>query len=1053
MRIAGLHIDLAAAIAAACIWLLPVSAAAAPPDDLMSPVVPDLRVSSEAKPGESQWDLQDRLKQIVDERQQNESRAQARATSNQRKPAPEPDPAEPSALDDPDVRRERIERHLPSGADAGLLPTSLVRQTSRRWGAVLAWFADYEQARDAYSRAVALGANDPETLRALGRMRARTGDFDGAEAALLSGLELSAVTEDRALAFSELGAVYLGMQKPYEARDALERGLELSPDSLRLLELNARARFEIAPHWEPPPPRPVILWQETGADRRREGWESTLASTHAMLPLELQRLTTRFALHLVGENGRLIALGILAGLFLLWLGVRRLKGKGDLAVTLAYPAELAGTFSVRLATTPGKYKRQPRSAKAAASSGPTRASTRTEHFAISRETKFQGLRTGLYYVTAEGILQDPGSTELVTDPFDEQAVQVLSKQTVHIDFEVAPRESLVDVRVSWNKQPAKDAAVAARGLPQSLRYARDGSTRLRLRKGKHVIIVGSGDRVAECAVELDSFRAASVDLDLGSSENLIFKGCPPAVEPYLHGDLSAASRALERDGHHDLANLLLARLHQENGRTERAADHYQRARHWEEAAELRAELEQWEEAAQLFQQAESLGRAGEMLSKAGDLLRAGKCFEGISDYENAIECYKEAGEIGMWVDALEKDGSVFDAAKLAVEHRDQSRAIRLLQQIQPEHEHHLEACEMLASCYKQEGHRDLAAQKLEERIGAGEPEETPTDVHSELASLWEQEGEVDKALEVLSGLREIEPTYPNIATRIEELRKKQSERDLSETRAVSKPTAFLGENRYEIQGEIGRGGMGVVLKARDTRLQRTVALKRLPETLRDHPKAIQLFLREAQSAARLNHTNIVTVYDTDQEDGNFFITMELLEGSPISKILKKRGSVSPKNAAQLGVQIATGLEYAHQKGIVHRDIKSANLFFTLDKVVKIMDFGLAKMMEEVRRGTTVIGGTPYYMAPEQAAGDTVDARADIYALGVTLFEFVTGKVPFADGDVTYQHRHAAVPDPRTLAEGVPDAMAELILEMMAKLPEDRVSSAAEVGQRLSLLIS
>jgi hypothetical protein len=445
-----------------------------------------------------------------------------------------------------------------------------------------------------------------------------------------------------------------------------------------------------------------------------------------------------------------------------------------------------------------------------------------------------------------------------------------------------------------------------------------------------------------------------------------------------------------------------------------------------------------------------------MLRAAGEPIRAGECYEQDGDFDSAIDCYKEANEIGKWIDALERNGAVFAAAKLAVEREDQSRAIRLLQQIHPDHAHHVEACEMLAAAYLQEGHRDLAAQKIEERISSGAPEATPADVHSQLASLLEQEGDFDKALSVLSGLREREPTYPNIATRIEGLRKKQSERDLGDSRntagAVSKPTAFLAESRYEIQGEIGRGGMGVVLMAKDTRLERTVALKRLPETLRDHPKAIQLFLREAQSAARLNHPNITTVHDTDQEDGVFFITMELLEGSPISKILKKRGRISPKNAAQLGVQIAAGLEYAHSKGIVHRDIKSANLFFTVDKVVKIMDFGLAKMMEEVRRGTTVVGGTPYYMAPEQAAGETVDTRADIYALGVTFYEFVTGKVPFLEGDVTYQHRHSPVPDPRAKVEGLSDEFAELILQMMSKDPAGRPATAAEVGERLSALI-
>ena len=243
--------------------------------------------------------------------------------------------------------------------------------------------------------------------------------------------------------------------------------------------------------------------------------------------------------------------------------------------------------------------------------------------------------------------------------------------------------------------------------------------------------------------------------------------------------------------------------------------------------------------------------------------------------------------------------------------------------------------------------------------------------------------------------------------------------------------------------------MGIVFKARDRRLGRVVALKRLPENLRNHPKAVELFLREARAAAALNHPNIVTVYDAGQEGDAYYITMELLEGMPVINILRKRGMLTPLDVCRLGIQIASGLQYAHEQKIIHRDIKTANLFFTDNRKIKIMDFGLAKMLEEVRRASTVIGGTPYYMAPEQSQGGAVDHRADIYAFGVTLYELLTGKVPFTEGDVAFHHRHTPVPDPRDKAELAPDELAELILEMMAKTPEERIDSAARVGEVLS----
>jgi serine/threonine protein kinase len=317
---------------------------------------------------------------------------------------------------------------------------------------------------------------------------------------------------------------------------------------------------------------------------------------------------------------------------------------------------------------------------------------------------------------------------------------------------------------------------------------------------------------------------------------------------------------------------------------------------------------------------------------------------------------------------------------------------------------------------------------------------------------------VARALETFETIRKRDYTWPGAAQRIEALRElRQSEQQASAfaTRAslsegATQP-AGSGESRYEILAEIGRGGMGIVYQARDRRLGRSVALKRLPDNLRENPTAVALLLREARAAAALNHPNIVTLFDADQEEGHYYLTMEFLDGLPLDKIIAKRGRLSARDCVRLGVQIATGLQYAHEQQIVHRDIKTSNLFFTRDRVVKIMDFGLAKMVAEVRRAATVIGGTPYYMAPEQASGENVDTRADLYAFGVTLFELLTGTVPFREGDVIWHHRHTPPPDPRGLAQDLPDALAELVLQLLEKDPAARPASAAEVGARLAEL--
>jgi serine/threonine-protein kinase len=349
---------------------------------------------------------------------------------------------------------------------------------------------------------------------------------------------------------------------------------------------------------------------------------------------------------------------------------------------------------------------------------------------------------------------------------------------------------------------------------------------------------------------------------------------------------------------------------------------------------------------------------------------------------------------------------------------------------------------MLGEIFMQREQFDLAAQAFQQARDAvgGTP---PLDLVARIAEALEGAGRFEEALQGYEALRRRDLDYPNVAARIEELRKRIGRAEQVETSSK--------QGRYEILGELGRGGMGVVLKARDRRLGRIVALKRLPENLRNHETAVRLFLREARAAAALNHPNIVTVFDADEENGNYFITMELLEGFPLNAILRKRGRLSAKDVARLGVQVAAGLQYAHERRIVHRDIKTANLFFTRDRVVKIMDFGLAKMMEEVRRSSTVIGGTPYYMAPEQAVGDPVDHRADLYSFGVTLFELLTGSVPFASGDVTHHHRHTAPPDPREKAPGIPDPLAALVLALLRKRPDDRPATTAEVGRLLQEL--
>ena len=219
---------------------------------------------------------------------------------------------------------------------------------------------------------------------------------------------------------------------------------------------------------------------------------------------------------------------------------------------------------------------------------------------------------------------------------------------------------------------------------------------------------------------------------------------------------------------------------------------------------------------------------------------------------------------------------------------------------------------------------------------------------------------------------------------------------------------MIGEtiSHYKILEKLGAGGMGVVYKAEDTKLKRTVALKFLPPELARDEEAKKRFIREAQAAASLDHPNICTIYEVNESDGQTYIAMAYVEGESLKQFIK-RGPLELGKALGIAAQAAEGLKAAHAKGIIHRDIKSANVMLTPEEQAIIMDFGLAKMAEATRMtktGTTL--GTAAYMCPEQVLGKAEDQRSDIWSLGVVLYEMLMGKLPFkGDYDPGAHVRH------------------------------------------------
>jgi serine/threonine-protein kinase len=264
----------------------------------------------------------------------------------------------------------------------------------------------------------------------------------------------------------------------------------------------------------------------------------------------------------------------------------------------------------------------------------------------------------------------------------------------------------------------------------------------------------------------------------------------------------------------------------------------------------------------------------------------------------------------------------------------------------------------------------------------------------------------------------------------------------------------LLNNRYKVDARLGNGGMAIVYSGTDTLLRRRVAIKVLRDQYAADDDFVTRFSFEAQSAAKLSHPNIVSVYDFGSEDANYFIVMELVDGETLASQIAGSGSIPEPVAIDYGVQIATGLAYSHRQGILHRDIKPANILLTKDDVVKISDFGIARAVSDGSLGVTQPGmvmGSVSYLSPEAAQNRDVDETSDLYALGVVLYEMLTGTLPFTgDTPVAVALKIVSEPAPAidTAATGVSPALASIVARLLRKDPRERFASATELASAL-----
>lgn len=534
-------------------------------------------------------------------------------------------------------------------------------------------------------------------------------------------------------------------------------------------------------------------------------------------------------------------------------------------------------------------------------------------------------------------------------------------------------------------------------------------------------------KTAESCYELLNDEAAMSGVDPKSLAAL----CTNTANVFEHAEkLEIAAELYQRSGEHSRAGevyLKAGKLEQAAasmkaaGRDKDAARiggrFYELNKRWKEAAMAYAGAGEYTKTAECFAKAQEPVRAGEYYEKASEFARSGLAYATGKRFEKAIEVLQKVPE-------SDKD---FDV----------SRGI------------------LGQSFYESHDYEHCAA-TLDNHLMGKRIEKANVDYFYMLSLAWEQLGKLEKSKDLLYKIGSVDATYRDVDQRISQIDSRISSVESQSPAHVHAGTSSEGMNlvantlkdRYDIESELGRGGMGVVYLAQDKQLDRKVALKFLGALVDNSEEFRQRFIREARTAAKISHPNIVAIYDISASEGKAYIAMEYVEGTSLYKFVEKKGKLKPAEAVNIMAQSCAALDAIHAAGIVHRDIKPDNIIIAKDGRVKLMDFGLAKAENNRITAANVVMGTPSYMSPEQAKGQEADGRADIYAMGLVFYEMLTGEVVFLDGDVM-RRQIEEIPTPLgELVPDLPDGIEEIAHRCVAKNAADRFGTAADVVRAL-----
>ncbi len=479
-----------------------------------------------------------------------------------------------------------------------------------------------------------------------------------------------------------------------------------------------------------------------------------------------------------------------------------------------------------------------------------------------------------------------------------------------------------------------------------------------------------------------------------------------------------------------------------NGRRAEAADVAYQSQRWDLAVPLLEELERW-------------GEASDVYELVGDLQNAARCAEAEGEDERALALYRRSGDRAAAARCMVRLGDVQDALSELVAIGRYDEAWELLR-VQPGRVPDIPGVivELAESLHGRGRLLDAIACLQRAVIGVAlTPERIPPTLA--LAHYLVEVGDLQAAMGQIHRILDLDYSHQPAQELGKKVQRLLAVRSPAETRAfeATRPPSLVAPHseheRYEIVTELGRGGMGVVFKAIDRKLERVVAVKVLRTTSRAEAERLE---REAKAAATLNHPSIVTVYDFEEGLGSYLIAMEYVDGQPLDKVLKTDPLRIRANLATILPALAEAVGYAHDQQVIHRDLKPGNILLTAGDTVKIFDFGIAARLDKNDPQAAKICGTPFYMAPEQIRGGVPSPSSDIYSLGATFYHLVTGHPPFTRGNVLEAHLKEQPTDPAADAPWMPPGLSGIILRCLEKNPARRYADAHELYRDLADLL-